>query len=66
MTSKKNNDNFDEILSSILDSTSEKNKQENREGIISEVPSYKDELEKYSPSDIESTSNIELINDEFI
>lgn len=66
MTSKKNNDNFDEILSSILDSTSEKNKQENREGIISEVPSYKDELEKYSPSDIESTSNIELINDESI
>lgn len=66
MTSKKNNDNFDEILSSILDSTSEKNKQENREGVISEVPSYKDELEKYSPSDIESTSNIELINDESI
>ena len=63
MTSKKNSDNFDEILSSILNSSSEKNKKENREGVIADIPSYKDELEKYSYGNkSESSSDITDVN----
>ncbi len=63
MTSKNNNDNFDEILSSILNSSAEKNKQENRDGVIADVPSYKDELEKYSSDDLnQDTDKSEIID----
>ncbi len=64
MTSKKNNDNFDEILSSILNSSAEKNKQENRDGVIADVPSYKDELEKYSLSSDSDNLNQNLVESE--
>ncbi|MBQ8623503.1 MAG: endolytic transglycosylase MltG [Oscillospiraceae bacterium] len=56
MGAKNNNaDNFDEILSSILDSSAQKSKEENREGVIADIPSYKDELEKYANTSIIDT-----------
>ncbi len=54
--SKKNADNFDDILSSILDSSTEKKQSQNREGVIADVPSYKDELEKYGSTSVIDTS----------
>lgn len=59
MSSKNNADNFDEILSSILNSSQEKNKEENRDGVIADVPSYKDELNKYDVAN-ESTTDDDL------
>ena len=61
--SKKNADNFDEILSSILDSSTEKNKAENREGVIADISSYKDELDKYESTSVIDTSFTKELND---
>lgn len=57
----KNNNEFDEILSSILDKSSSDNKESNRDGIISQPESYADVLKAYS-SDTEAAdfNDIEL------
>lgn len=51
----KNNNEFDEILSSILDRSSDDNKENNRDGIIAQPESYADVLKAYS-SDVEAAS----------
>ncbi len=63
MSSKNNADNFDEILSSILDSSQEKNKDDNRDGVIADIPSYKDELDKYQADEDMEASKVFDINE---